>query len=108
MQFVPMLVLSFSVGSEPENNQNWGVSPVLFEKPIYNFDQKHYWHVYQQDPVFAQVVDLLTKLIEQCQLSPYEIRQAAMFAVLKYEENKPFAECVSPKWASLLKPQLQK
>ena len=48
---------------------------------------------YLNDPVFRKVVKMLTQLINECELSPYEIRQAAMFAVMKHEEmnSKPVA-----------------
>jgi len=46
---------------------------------------------YQNDPVIHNVVNMLTNLIEEAHLSPHEVRAIAMFAVLRYEERRPFA-----------------
>ena len=40
---------------------------------------------YETDIQFHQLVDTLMVMIEKCQLSPSEIRQAAMFAAIKFE-----------------------
>ena len=42
-------------------------------------------HRYQTDPVFRRVVDLLTAVIDQAELSPYEVREAAKLAAIHYE-----------------------
>lgn len=44
---------------------------------------------YENDPVFYKVVNLLIRLIEECQLTPFEIRNAAMFAAIKFQMEQP-------------------
>ncbi len=44
---------------------------------------------YFRDPLFQQVVDTLYRLIENAQMTPTEIREAAMLAQIKYEEIHP-------------------
>jgi hypothetical protein len=42
---------------------------------------------YQTDPVFHRLVDVLYNAINTMQLSPSEIRDAAMFAAIMFEER---------------------
>ena len=44
---------------------------------------------YYNDPMFARVVDTLYGLVVDCQLTPSEIREAAMLACIKYEMHRP-------------------
>lgn len=44
---------------------------------------------YQNDPVFAQMVDVMRCWIEQLKTTPTEVREAAMLAQILYEERKP-------------------
>lgn len=47
---------------------------------------------YQNNATIARVVDSLYRLIKEGRLSPSEVRAVAMFAVHKYEMEKPFVE----------------
>ncbi len=40
---------------------------------------------YKEDPMFHQVVHVLEALISKAELTPFEIRQAAMLACIRYE-----------------------
>jgi hypothetical protein len=42
---------------------------------------------YRHDPNYHQLVDILTNFIGNYQFTPSEIREAAMFACIKYEMN---------------------
>ncbi len=42
---------------------------------------------YQNDPVFRQLVDLLYSQLDAAQFTPSEVREAAMFAQILYEER---------------------
>ncbi|MDF2692593.1 MAG: hypothetical protein K0S65_976 [Labilithrix sp.] len=44
---------------------------------------------YHNDATFHTVVDQLSKLIEDMQLSPSEVREAAMYAVYRSECRRP-------------------
>lgn len=44
---------------------------------------------YHNDPVYRNMVDTMINLIISLDLSPSEIRQAAMFACYLVEERKP-------------------
>lgn len=44
---------------------------------------------FQTDPVFNRVVQLLEGVIAEAQLTPFEIRQAAMLACIRYEMRNP-------------------
>lgn len=44
---------------------------------------------YLNDPTFHMVVDSMYNLIEKCQLTPDEIREAAMFAAIRYSYLHP-------------------
>jgi hypothetical protein len=43
---------------------------------------------YSRDPLFHHLVDSLCHAIESLDLTPTEIREAAMLAQLKYEQNR--------------------
>ena len=42
---------------------------------------------YQTDPVFKALVDTMTAAIVKCQYTPSEMREAAIMASIKYEEQ---------------------
>ena len=44
---------------------------------------------YMSDPDYHMLVDLLESFIYRNQYTPSEIREAAMFACIKYEMNQP-------------------
>ena len=44
---------------------------------------------YRHDAAFHAVVDALSRLIEDMQLSPSEVREAAMYAVYRSEVRRP-------------------
>lgn len=44
---------------------------------------------YRDDVAFRTVVDMLEALIHRAELSPYEVRAAAMLAVIHYEMRRP-------------------
>lgn len=44
---------------------------------------------YETDTMFAQVVDIMTQVIEHAQLTPSEIRDAATLACIHYEMRNP-------------------
>lgn len=48
---------------------------------------------YHEDPLFRQIVDFMESLIHQGQLSPDDLRQAAVYAAIRYElcrKPRPF------------------
>lgn len=52
-------------------------------------DFKRLQERYDRDPVFNRMVRNLCQVIDQLQLSPSEIREAAMFAVYMHEMYNP-------------------
>ena len=44
---------------------------------------------YLNDPQFHQLVNMLENLIHQAQFTPSELREAAVFAAIRYEMNRP-------------------
>lgn len=44
---------------------------------------------YFNDPVFHQLVDTLEALVREAELTPSEIREAAMLACIHYEMRRP-------------------
>jgi len=44
---------------------------------------------YQRDPFFRTLVDMLEHLIERCEMSGTEIREAAILALIHYEARRP-------------------
>lgn len=44
---------------------------------------------YLFDPMYRNLVDTLEKLIHEAQLTPSEVREAAMQACINYEMRKP-------------------
>jgi hypothetical protein len=44
---------------------------------------------YRNDVRFKQVVDMLEALIHQAELTPHEVRAAAMLAMVHYEMRRP-------------------
>lgn len=42
-------------------------------------------HIYENDAGFHALVDVMVSMIDKLQLTPSEIRQAAMFAAMRYE-----------------------
>lgn len=44
---------------------------------------------YHRDPLFHELVESLYAAIDNLQLTPTEIREAAMLAMLKYEQRRP-------------------
>ncbi len=44
---------------------------------------------YMSDPDYHMLVDLLESFIHRNQYTPSEMREAAMFACIKYEMNQP-------------------
>jgi hypothetical protein len=44
---------------------------------------------YESDPMFHRVVDMLGALIHEAQLTPSEVREAAVLACIHYEARKP-------------------
>jgi len=43
---------------------------------------------YLNDPHYHALVDSLVTLITQCEMTPSEVREAAILACIIYEENK--------------------
>jgi len=41
---------------------------------------------YLYDAEFRTLVDAMLKLVENCQFTPFELRQALVLALIKYEE----------------------
>lgn len=44
---------------------------------------------YRRDPLFSRLVDMMTMHIEDLQLTPTEMREAAMLACLRFEQMHP-------------------
>lgn len=59
-------------------------------------DFKHLARRYQEDATFHHMVSALYGFIDQLQLSPSEIREAAMFAVYLHEMENPRPIMVGP------------
>ena len=62
---------------------------------------------YLYDAEFRTLVDAMLKLVENCQFTPFELRQALVLALILYEERRlvphPFkmpADKVSIKWTN--------
>jgi len=55
-----------------------------------NLDERYF-----KDPMFSKVVDLLVSLIREQTLSPGEVREAALFAQMKVELERPQCICIS-------------
>ena len=47
------------------------------------------WDRYQQDPLFARIVDLMVGLLLEGTMTPTEVREAAMIAQIKVEDMRP-------------------
>jgi hypothetical protein len=45
-------------------------------------------HLYREDARFHQIVDFMQNMIERLELTPYEMRQAAMFACYLIEMRR--------------------
>jgi hypothetical protein len=43
---------------------------------------------YESDPMYHNVVNAIHNLIETCQLTPLEVREAAMLACIHYEARR--------------------
>lgn len=50
---------------------------------------------YMYDPEYRMLVDLLENAIYRNQYTPSEIREAAMFACIKYEMNQPIRTMIN-------------
>ena len=44
---------------------------------------------YRDEPTFRTVVDMLEAMIHRAELSPHDVRAAAMLAVIHYEMRRP-------------------
>ena len=44
---------------------------------------------YMNDPTFHRMVDVIHALLVEAQMTPHEVRQAAIFACTKYEMERP-------------------
>lgn len=51
---------------------------------------------YKSDPVFRQIADMMLSLIRELRTTPTEIREAAMYAQLRYEMEHPRPTYFSP------------
>lgn len=45
--------------------------------------------LYLNDPLFRKVTDMLYGLIDNCEITPYEIRQAATYAATLHQQRNP-------------------
>ena len=45
---------------------------------------------YRNDPVFHDLVEMLVSHMEQCNTTPTEIREVAMFAQMLFEDRHPW------------------
>lgn len=45
---------------------------------------------YEHDPQYHRLVDTMLALISGAQFTPSEIREAAMYAAILYEQKRPF------------------
>ena len=54
---------------------------------------------YQSDAHFRQLVDMLYSAIDRADFTPTEIREAAMFAQIKYEELRLRPLILDSEWA---------
>jgi hypothetical protein len=52
---------------------------------------------YQNDPKYRMLVDTMENLIHQAEFTPSEVREAAMFACIKYEYCRPPRPMFIPK-----------
>ena len=43
---------------------------------------------YQNDPLYASLVNILVSYIDQCQFTPSELREASILASIIHEENR--------------------
>jgi len=50
---------------------------------------------YLSDPVFRNLVDMMVHTIRELQFSPGEIREAAIFADIKFQQLRPSPTIVS-------------
>lgn len=50
---------------------------------------------YEHDPQYRRLVDTMLALINGAQFTPSEIREAAMYAAILYEDRKPWTAAVS-------------
>ena len=50
---------------------------------------RNYEQAYLNDPMFKHLTDTLEQMIAQTQLTPAEVRAAAMLACLHYEQRNP-------------------
>ena len=62
-----------------------------------------YYEKFRNEQIFNHIVVSLIRMMEECQLSPSEVREAAMFAVIKFEMEKPHLTLRD----SLLNPNLE-
>lgn len=44
---------------------------------------------YMRDPLFRAMVDTFYHAIVKCEVTPTEVREAAMLACIRYEANRP-------------------
>jgi len=44
---------------------------------------------YRRDPVFAMLVNTIYMMLKKAEFSPTEVREAAMLAQIKYEQDNP-------------------
>lgn len=47
------------------------------------------WDRYRQDPLFGRIVDQMISTLLDGQVTPTEMREAAMLAQIKYEDMQP-------------------
>jgi hypothetical protein len=57
---------------------------------------------YQRDPLFHRLVDLMCHQITELQLTPTEMREAAMLACIKFEQMHPRPMVFDPRHQSLV------
>ena len=47
------------------------------------------WEQYNNDPQFKMMADTIFQLLQEARLTPFEVRQAATLACIKYEMERP-------------------
>jgi hypothetical protein len=57
---------------------------------------------YHNDPSYRNLVSTLESLIYRAEFTPSEIREAAMFAAIRYESMRPRPYFIDPEVASAL------
>ncbi len=55
---------------------------------------------YHHDPIFHHLVEILRHELEAARMTPTEVREAAMFAQILYEQRNPraFPTWPDPRW----------